>query len=88
MIDPKRGRVGYAARAVGVGEVRDAVAAHASGELQRLSLAVIGSVTMSFPVFWEYSFKAASKIDWNCEDGVFKEEVEDIMLVQRQDGHR
>jgi hypothetical protein len=41
---------------------------------------VIGSVTMSFPVFWEYSFKAALKIAWNCEDDVFKREFEDIVL--------
>jgi hypothetical protein len=43
---------------------------------------------MSFPVFREYSFKAALKIAWNCEDDMFKGEFEDIMLVQRQDGHR
>jgi hypothetical protein len=34
-------------------------------------------VAMSFPVFWEYSFKAALKIAWNGED---EGEFEDIVL--------
>lgn len=37
---------------------------------------------MSFPVFWEYAFKAALKTAWNFTDDAFKGEFEDIMLVE------
>lgn len=57
----------------------------ASGEAQHWSLAVRGSVTMSFPVFWEYSFKAALKIALNCkDDDESRWEFEDMKLVERQ----
>jgi hypothetical protein len=44
---------------------------------------VSGSVVISFPVFWEYSFKAASKTAWNCEDDGPGWEFEDMALVER-----
>jgi len=47
-------------------------------------LAVSGSVTISFPVFWEYSFKAASKTAWNREEDGPGWELEDMALVERK----
>ena len=49
---------------------------------------MIGSVTISFPVFWEYSFKAALKIAWNCKDDAFNGGFEDIGLVESQVSER
>ena len=43
---------------------------------------------MSFPVFWEYSFKAALKIAWNFKDDAFNGGFEDIGLVESQVSER
>jgi hypothetical protein len=55
----------------------------ASEELQGRSLAVSGSVAMSFPVFWLYFLRAASKRSWNCENDIFELGLEeDIELLE------
>jgi hypothetical protein len=36
-----------------------------------MSLVVSGSVAISFPVFWLYSFRAALKRSWNRENDPF-----------------
>jgi hypothetical protein len=48
-------------------------------------VAVRGSELISFPVFWEYSFKAVSKTPWNGKEDVPRLElpVEDMIFGRK-----